>query len=70
LVIQASRPQKNGPCRDINFDPLVLPVGIEPSDDPLLRFRSKVYAESHRRRTREEAHRHDAARAPASKIKP
>jgi catalase len=70
LVIQATQPQKTGPCRDINFDPTVLPTGIEPSDDPLLRFRSEVYAESHRRRTREEAHRHDAARAPASETKP
>jgi catalase len=43
------------PCnaRDVNFDPLVLPTGIDPSDDPLLAARSSVYAKSHQRRTRE-----------------
>ena len=35
-----------GECTDINFDPLVLPVGIEPSDDPLLGARSSAYAAS------------------------
>jgi catalase len=33
-----------GNCRDINFDPLVLPPGIAPSDDPLLSARSAVYS--------------------------
>jgi catalase len=36
----------NGPCRDINFDPLILPAGIAPSDDPLLSARSAVYSRS------------------------
>ena len=49
LVIDAMQPQASGPCRDTNFDPTVLPVGIEPSGDPLLRFRHEVYAVSHRR---------------------
>ena len=35
---------------DINFDPLVLPVGIEPSNDPLLSARSAVYSQSFTRR--------------------
>jgi catalase len=35
------------------FDPLNVPPGIEPSDDPVLHFRSEAYAESHRRRTSE-----------------
>lgn len=35
------------------FDPNNLPPGLEPSDDPLLRFRSSVYAESLRRRSQE-----------------
>jgi catalase len=39
-----------GNCRDINFDPLVLPVGIAPSDDPLLSARSAAYSESFTRR--------------------
>ena len=35
------------------FDPLDVPPGIEPSDDPVLHFRSQAYAESFRRRTSE-----------------
>ncbi|HET9818472.1 MAG TPA: catalase family peroxidase [Rhodanobacteraceae bacterium] len=66
LVIEATRPQENGPCRDINFNPLVLPTGIEPSDDPLLRFRAEAYAESHRRRVHEEDHRHTSAKSGGS----
>jgi catalase len=42
-----------GNARDINFDPLVLPHGIEPSADPLLAARSAVYAASYRARTGE-----------------
>lgn len=42
-----------GNARDVNFDPLVLPDGIEPSDDPLLSARSSVYAASYRARTGE-----------------
>lgn len=35
---------------DIVFDPMRLTEGIEPSDDPVLRFRPAVYAISHERR--------------------
>ena len=42
-----------GNTRDVNFDPLVLPDGIEPSEDPLLSARSAVYAASYRARTGE-----------------
>lgn len=42
-----------GNARDINFDPTVLPDGIERSDDPLLSPRSAVYAASYRLRARE-----------------
>jgi len=38
--------EDGGPCTNINFDPLVLPPGIEPSDDPLLSARSAAYARS------------------------
>jgi catalase len=38
---------------DINFDPLVLPAGIVPSDDPLLSARSAVYSQSFTRRAGE-----------------
>jgi catalase len=40
-------------ARDINFDPLVLPRGIAPSDDPLLSARSAVYSQSFTRRAGE-----------------
>jgi catalase len=43
-----------GNCRDVNFDPLVLPFGIEPSDDPLLSARSAAYSISYTRRAGEE----------------
>jgi catalase len=56
LVIQSTEPQESGPCRDVNYDPLVLPDGIEASDDPLLPARSAAYADSYLRRTSEEAH--------------
>jgi len=38
------------PCRTVNFDPLVLPEGMAPSDDPLLSARSAVYSQSFTRR--------------------
>ena len=54
-----------GNCRDINFDPLVLPSGIEPSDDPLLTARSAVYSESFTRREGE-AKTPSAVQVPAT----
>jgi catalase len=56
LVLEHTEAQDSGPCRDINYDPLVLPAGIEASDDPLLPARSAAYADSYLRRTSEEAH--------------
>ena len=50
LTLTSAVAQSDGPCRDINFDPLVLPTGISASDDPVLAARSSVYAESYRRR--------------------
>jgi len=44
---------KNGACDGINFDPLQLSKGINPSNDPILKFRSPVYAESFGRRLNE-----------------
>jgi catalase len=38
--------EATGSCTDINYDPLVLPSGIESSDDPILSARSAVYARS------------------------
>jgi catalase len=53
LTLAAIQTEAAGNARDINFDPLVLPDGIEPSDDPLLNARSTVYAASYRARTGE-----------------
>jgi len=55
LVLQSASPQREGVCRDVNFDPTVLPAGLKPSDDPLLAARSAAYAVSFNRRTREVA---------------
>lgn len=55
LVIDSEQPQDSGPCRDINYDPTVLPAGIVVSDDPLLPARSAAYADSYLRRTSEQA---------------
>ena len=51
LTLTGVETERAGNARDINFDPLVLPNGIEPSDDPLLSARSAVYAASYRART-------------------
>ncbi len=53
LTLTGVETERAGNARDINFDPLVLPNGIEPSDDPLLSARSAVYAASYRARTGE-----------------
>lgn len=53
LALTASQPQAQGPCRDINFDPLILPSGIAASGDPILAARSAVYSHSFNRRERE-----------------
>ena len=53
LVITRSASQDDGPCRDVNYDPTVLPRGIVISDDPLLPARSAAYAASYERRTSE-----------------
>jgi catalase len=53
LTLTAAETERAGNARDVNFDPLVLPDGIEPSDDPLLSARSAVYAASYRARTGE-----------------
>lgn len=55
LVVESAEPQATGACRDINYDPLVLPDGIQASDDPILAARSAAYAVSYNRRTREGA---------------
>lgn len=53
LVIDQAVLEDQGPCRNVTFDPLVLPAGIAASDDPLLSARSAAYSASLRRRSGE-----------------
>ncbi|HTV58229.1 MAG TPA: catalase family peroxidase [Verrucomicrobiae bacterium] len=53
LTITSVEAEETSPARVINFDPLILPDGISPSDDPLLSARSAIYSQSFTRRTGE-----------------
>jgi catalase len=53
LIAQHVQAERNGPCRDINFDPSVLPSGMRTSDDPFPAARSSAYAKSYDLRTAE-----------------
>jgi catalase len=53
LVAQKVEAERDGPCREINFDPSVLPTGIQVSDDPFPAARSAAYARSYYLRTAE-----------------
>lgn len=53
LTVDTIESEENSPTRDINFDPMVLPAGIAPSDDPFLSARSAVYSQSFARRAGE-----------------
>lgn len=50
LELKSASAQAGGNCEKINFDPMVMSDGVEPSDDPILRFRSGAYAVSFGRR--------------------
>jgi len=54
VTIDHASSEDGGRCTDLNYDPLVLPSGIEPSDDPLLSARSAAYARSFTLRAEEE----------------
>ena len=53
LAAQQVQAEPDGPCRDINFDPTVLPSGMRTSDDPFPAARSAAYAKSYDLRTAE-----------------
>jgi catalase len=53
LTLTYAESEAPGNCRDLNFDPMTLPPGIAPSDDPIPWARSAVYAESFHRRMSE-----------------
>jgi catalase len=54
LTLDHVESEATSPVRTINFDPLVLPSGIEGSDDPLLSTRSATYSQSFTRRSGED----------------
>jgi catalase len=56
LTVRQIEAEQDGPCRDINFDPTVLPDGIKTSDDPFPAARSAAYSRSFNSRTAEESH--------------
>jgi catalase len=66
VVIQRADSQEEGECRDVNYDPTVLPSGIAISDDPLLPARSAAYASSYERRTSEGPPARAAQTTPSS----
>jgi catalase len=53
LTVQQIEAERDGPCRDINYDPTVLPSGIATSDDPFPAARSAAYSVSYNDRTAE-----------------
>lgn len=53
LVVNKVIAEPDGPCRDINFDPTILPRGVSVSDDPFPAARSSAYARSYDLRTSE-----------------
>ena len=63
LTVQQTEEEADGPCRDINYDPTVLPAGMSTSDDPMPAARSAAYARSYDSRTAEAAHYPRAAKA-------
>ena len=56
LTVRQIEQEADGPCRDINYDPTVLPYGIATSDDPMPAARSAAYAKSYDSRTAEASH--------------
>ncbi|WP_188583629.1 catalase family peroxidase [Azorhizobium oxalatiphilum] len=53
LIVRRIEQERDGPCRDLNFDPTILPDGMSVSDDPFPAARSSAYARSYNLRTSE-----------------
>lgn len=64
VTIDRLSSEDGGPCKDVNYDPLVLPSGIEPSDDPILSARSAAYSRSFTLRENEHAQKPPSAVTP------
>lgn len=70
LVVDRVLPEADGPCREINFDPTVLPSGIRTSDDPFPAARSAVYSVSYNRRAAEADHYPRTMAGPSRQTEP
>ncbi len=55
LKITSVAADGGGPCLTINYNPMVMPKGVEPSADPMLAARAAPYAVSQGRRLTEGA---------------
>jgi len=53
LTLDRVEAEELSAATDIIFNPLMLPAGMAPSDDPVIRVRSAAYVESYTRRTGE-----------------
>jgi catalase len=53
LTLDRVEAEEFSAATDIKFDPLMLPAGMAPSDDPVLLVRSPVYSQSYTRRAGE-----------------
>lgn len=65
LTINQIQSDDTSPTYNVNFDPLILPDGIETSDDPLLSARSAVYSRSFRLREEEHDQKSPSAVSPS-----
>ncbi len=64
LTIDHLYAEADGPCTSITFDPLVLPDGVTPSDDPIPAARSAAYMRSLTLRDGEQAEKPPSAVTP------
>jgi catalase len=64
LTIDHMIAEADGPCTSVVFDPLVLPDGIKPTDDPIPAARSAAYARSLTLRDGEQAEKPPSAITP------
>lgn len=53
LTVSAVSDQTDGACRDVNFDPTLVPAGMALSNDPVLTARAGIYAHSYNARVKE-----------------
>lgn len=53
LTVSTVSDQTNGACRDVNFDPTLVPAGMALSNDPVLKTRAGIYAHSYNARVKE-----------------